>query len=160
MGIELDWRPLDDGTHQARLRVEFEGRGDLVALIESSESPSRFEDKLEVPRQEIKINGRIGLERTSLGLEVTLHELPRSVRIRFESRLGAQVTAMCEQLAVLFLGAADCSVIEALFSAADAPLPEPGTSYLLTEQHLGAEGLTLLDLYLSRQMDRQEDPIR
>lgn len=160
IGHRARLKPLDDGTHEARLRVELEGRGTLLAVMEGGESPRRFEDELEVPRQEIALEGRIGLERTSNGFQVIIHELPPSVRVRFRSRLGSQVTELCEQVAVLFLGAANCSGIEEMFSAADAPLPEPGTTYLLTEQHLGSEGLTLLDIYMSRQLDRHEGSIR
>lgn len=143
--LELD--PLGDGTYRSSVAVDFLGKGDLVARFETDAgTSSRLEDELVVPRQTLRLDGRIKFRRVPAGWEVTALELPPTAEVAINSRLANSLVTLCGQLAA-FLGF-DCDGLDASLSLVRVDLPEPGSVFLLEEADLTPEEAQLLDAYL------------
>jgi len=143
--LELD--PVGDGTYRSSVAVDFLGKGDLVARFETDAgTSSQLEDELVVPRQTLRLDGRVKFRRVPLGWEVTALELPAEAQIRINSRLANSLLTLCGQLSA-FLGF-DCDGLDASLSQVRVNLPEPGSIFLLEEADLTPDEARLLDSYL------------
>jgi len=143
--LELD--PVGDGTYRSKVAVDFLGKGDLVARFETDAgTSSQLEDELVVPRQTLRLDGRVKFRRVPLGWEVTALELPPEAQVRINSRLANSLLTLCGQLSA-FLGF-DCDGLDASLSQVRVNLPEPGSVFLLEEADLTPEETRRLDAYL------------
>lgn len=139
--------PLSDGTFRASVGVDLLGSGDLVAnLVTAAGTSSRLEDLVVVPRQTVRLDGRVRFSRVADGWDVTALSLPRQVEIDIQSRLAGSLVSLCGQMAV-FLGL-DCDGLDRSLSRAEVPLPEPGSVFFLPEEDLSAAEAATLDAYL------------
>lgn len=141
--------PAGNGQHHATLDLEFEGRGTIEAEIAIGHIRSHLDDELVVPRQRLKLEGRIELARTEQGYLITTRELDDDVEVEIESRLAGQLFSLCHQL-VLVLVTMDCQALENALSRVRAPLPAAGESYLLPDEELSDDDRRTLDAYLTR----------
>lgn len=139
--------PLSDGTFRASVGVDLLGSGDLVAnLVTAAGTSSRLEDLVVVPRQTVRLDGRVRFSRVADGWDVTALALPDRVKIDIQSRLAGSLVSLCGQMAV-FLGL-DCDGLDRSLSRAEVPLPEPGSVFFLPEEDLSAAEAATLDAYL------------
>lgn len=141
--------PRADGSYDATLELEFAGRGTLVADFDVSGVTSRFEDELVVPQQRRQLAARVRIARSDEGYLVTPQELPATFEVAIHSRVGSQLVAACNQLAVLGLGVVDCRSLNRAFSRVAVPMPEAGETYLVERARLGEEDRRRLDAFLS-----------
>ena len=144
----LRLEPGIGNSHSAELRVEFMGKGWLVADVEVGGASTRFQDEVQVPPQALEMQGRVRLRRVRGGYEVTPEQLPRNVRVRIQSGIGRQIVNLCDGVSVLPFTDVDCPALERELTRAVVPLPAPGESFLLEDAELTAQERQQLDGYL------------
>lgn len=137
----LELVPRSDGTFDARLRVEVEGWGDLVATTAGGQ---RLTDRVRVPRQSLEPVGRVAIERGAESFFITYLGGPRGLPLVVESRLGEQLLATCGSFAAMPLLHVDCSGLESAFRSVELPMPAVGHRFELGAEHLTAEERALL----------------
>jgi hypothetical protein len=145
----LRLEPGSSGSHSAELRVEFEGRGRLVADVDIAGLGGRFEDEVIVPAQAADLEGRVRVQKAAGGYLVTPEQLPPRVAVRIRSGLAGQIVGLCETAAQVPFTSLDCSGLNRRLSTALVPLPAPGESYLLEDADLSAEERRILDASLA-----------
>jgi hypothetical protein len=144
----LRLEPGIGNSHSAELRVEFMGKGWLVADVEVGGASTRFQDEVQVPPQALEMQGRVRLRRVRGGYEVTPEQLPQNVRVRIQSGIGRQIVNLCDGVSVLPFTEVDCPALERELTRAVVPLPAPGESFLLEDAELTAQERQQLDGYL------------
>ena len=130
----VDLRPSTAGSYEARIRVNFSGEGDVFAELEMAGAETKLEDHVVAPRQEVEVMARIRFRQVDGGYEVETLELPPSVEVEIESRLGEQIIGVC-QSALVLLGV-QCGGLDEMFSSATIPLPKAGGTYFISEEQL------------------------
>ena len=139
--------PHGDGSYLASVGIDLMGSGDLVAdLVTDAGTSSRLEDVVIVPRQELRLDGRVRFARVPGGWDVTALSLPGEVELDIQSRLAGNLVSLCGQMAV-FLGL-DCDGLDRSLSRVEVPLPEPGSVFFLPEEDLSPAEAAALDAYL------------
>jgi hypothetical protein len=144
----LRLEPGQDGVHTGELRVEFEGRGLLVADIDVAGFGTRMQDQVVVPRQIANLEGRVSVKRAPGGYQVILEELPPRLGIKIESALAGRIVRTCENAVQLSQADIDCSGLDQRLSRVVFPLPRAGEIYLLEEAELTPAERQQLDAYL------------
>jgi hypothetical protein len=145
----LRLEPGAGNSFTADLRVEFSGKGWLVADVDMSGVSTRLQDEVRVPPQALEMQGRIRLRKVRGGYEVTPEQLPRSVSVRIESGVGRSLLDLCDGVSALPLADVDCSALGQSLSRAVVPLPAAGESFLLEDADLTPAERRQLDGYLS-----------
>lgn len=141
--------PLGDGTYDASIVLDFLGSGDLTAdLVTDAGTSSRLDDLVIVPRQAIRLDGRVRFARVPGGWDVTALSLPKQVEIAIQSRLVGNLVTMCGSMGV-FLGL-DCDALDASLSRIDVPMPEAGSVFFLPEEELTEPEVRALEAFLAR----------
>jgi hypothetical protein len=139
--------PHGDGSYLASVGIDLMGSGDLVAdLVTDAGTSSRLEDVVIVPRQQVRLDGRVRFARVPDGWDVTALSLPREVKLDIQSRLAGNLVTLCGQMAV-FLGL-DCDGLDRSLSRVGVPLPEAGSVFFLPEEDLSPAEVAALDAYL------------
>lgn len=139
--------PLGDGTHETSIVLDFLGSGDLVAdLVTEGGTSSRLDDLVIVPRQAVRLDGRVRFARVPGGWDVTALRLPKVVPISIQSRLVGNLVTMCGQMGV-FLGL-DCDGLDRSLSRIEVPMPEAGSVFFLPEEELTTDEARALDAFL------------
>lgn len=149
LGHRLVLTPRADGSHDVELTLDFAGSGTLIAALDLAGAPSRFEDRLTVPRQSRTIPARVRLAAVPEGYSITTLMLPVAFPVVIESRLGSQLVAACLPLAALGLAPVSCDDLHRAFSLVRLPLPEPGETYLFTAERFSPQSRQRLDRYLA-----------
>lgn len=144
----LRLEPGSGDSHSADLRVEFEGRGWLVADVDVGGVASRLQDEVVVPPQAVALQGRVKLRKVREGYLVTTEQLPPRVRVKIQSGVGSRIVDVCDGFSALPLTSLDCPALEQALSRAVVPLPQPGETFLLENGELTAEERQRLDAYL------------
>ena len=135
-----------DGTYDARIRVNFSGDGDIVAQVGMVGAQTELEDHVIAPPQEVEVLAKIKFRRVEEGYEVETIELPATVEVEIESRMGAQIIDTCKS-ALSFLGV-ECGGIEAMFNSASVPLPKAGGTYFISNDKLSRSERRRLNRFL------------
>lgn len=143
--------PDGDG-HRVALEVSFEGSGRVEADVVMGAVASQLADDLVIPRQTLRLEGRVGIARGEGGYVVTALELPATTSVRIQSRLAGRLVGLCRPMA-LVLVSLDCGALEQALSVVSVPLPEPGTAYLLPDIEIEADERARFDAYLSQRPD-------
>lgn len=143
----LRLEPGVGGSHSAELRVEFQGKGWLVADVDVAGMASRLQDEVVVPPQALNVQGRVRITRDPNAYVITPEQLPKRVRVRIQSGIATDVVGACRGVAVL--AGIDCGGVQQALSTAVVPLPPPGESYLLEDAELTAAERRQLDSYLA-----------
>ncbi len=121
----------DDATLDASFEVDFEGEGEIVAVLETGKVKNRLEDRVRAPRQTVRVDGRIRLQRTEGGYLMNLLEAPPSVELKIESELAGNLLSLCQVLAKLPLLPVRCDDLQAALSVVTVPLPGPDEQVFL-----------------------------
>jgi hypothetical protein len=141
--------PRGDGTFDTSIVLDFLGSGDLIAdMVTDAGTSSRMEDLVIVPRQAVRLNGRVRFARVPGGWDVTALSLPKKVEIGIQSRLAGNLVTMCGTMGV-FLGL-DCDALDASLSRVDVPLPEAGSVFFLPESELTEAEVGALERFLGQ----------
>jgi hypothetical protein len=144
----LRLEPGAGGSNSAELRLEFSGKGWLVADVEMGGVSSRLQDEVVVPPQVLEMQGRVRVRKVRGGYEVTPEQLPRQVSVRIQSGLGQQLVELCDGASAL-LTELDCPGLQRSLSRAVVPLPAPGETFMLADSDLSPEERQQLEAYLS-----------
>jgi hypothetical protein len=146
----LRLEPGTGGSHTAELRVEFLGKGWLVADVDvAGLANTRLQDQVLVPPQAVNLEGRVRLSREPGAYVVTTEQLPSRIRVRIQSGIAGKVVGFCDRIPVLPGADLDCERLDRALSTAVVPLPPAGESYLLEDGDLTTEERRQLDTYLS-----------
>jgi hypothetical protein len=145
----LRLEPGPGGSHSAELRVEFQGKGWLVADVDvAGFTGTRLQDEVLVPAQAATLEGRVKVTREPGAYVVTTEQLPKQVRVKIQSGVGTQIVSFCDRVPTL-LGDLDCARLDQALSSAVVPLPPPGESYLLEDADLTPQERQQLESYLA-----------
>ncbi|HYO13814.1 MAG TPA: hypothetical protein VE685_11530 [Thermoanaerobaculia bacterium] len=144
----LRLEPGPGGVHTAELRVEFEGRGLLVADIDVAGFGTRMQDQVVVPRQIANLEGRAAVQRVPEGYRIILEELPPRLAVHVESEMAGRIVGTCERAAQFSQVDVDCSGLDRKLSNIVFPTPRAGEVYLLEETDLTPAERERLDAYL------------
>jgi hypothetical protein len=150
----LRLEPGPGGSHTAELRVEFLGKGWLVADVDvAGFTGTRLQDQVMVPPQAATLEGRVRVAREPGAWVVTTEQLPKQLRVKIQSGVGNQIVGFCDRIPTL-LADLDCARLDQALSSAVVPLPPPGESYLLEDADLTPQERRQLDAYLSASRGR------
>jgi hypothetical protein len=138
------------GSHSAELRVEFEGKGRLVADVDVAGFGTRLQDNVVVPPQAANLEGRVKVRKVAGGYGVTPEQLPPRVAIRIESGIAGRVVGVCESASRISLAEMDCAGLARRLSVASIPLPSAGEEFLLEAAELTPAEREQLDAYLGK----------
>ncbi len=150
----LRLEPGSGGSHAAELRVEFQGKGWLVADVDvAGFAGTRLQDEVIIPPQAATLEGRVRVTREPGAYVVTTEQLPKQIRVKIQSNVGNQIVAFCDRIPTL-LGDLDCDRLDQAFSSAAVPLPKAGESYLLEDADLTPQERQQLETYLAASRSR------
>lgn len=138
-------------SHSAELRVDFSGKGWLVADVDVAGIGGRLEDNVTVPAQSRTVEGRARIRKVAEGYLITPEQLPESIRVQIQSGVGSRIVGFCDRAAALLFSDTDCGALDRALSTAVVPLPAPGESYLLENAELTAAERQRIDAYLARE---------
>lgn len=145
----LRLEPGPGGSHSAELRVEFLGKGRLVADVDVAGLATRLQDDVVVPPQAATLEGRVRVTRDPGAYVITTEQLPKQMKVRIQSGIAGQVVGFCDRIPALLAADLDCERLNRLLSTATVPLPPAGESYLLEDADLTPEERSQLDAYLA-----------
>ena len=147
---QLTFQPLDGGSIDARVEVEFEGGGQLIADIEGVGVASRFDDQVTVQRQIMVVTGPARLERVDEGYQITLLEQPTATPILVESEFAAQIDSLCKGLDSLPLVSLNCPALNKALTELEPPMPESGEQFFLSQERLTAKERRFFNRYAAK----------
>lgn len=107
----------------ASFEVDFEGEGDLVAVLEAGTIKNRLKDHVRAPRQTVRVDGRIRLQKIEGGYAVTFLEGPPNVELKIESELAGNLVSLCQVLSRIPLVPVRCDGLREALSVVTVPLP-------------------------------------
>ena len=139
--------PADGGTHTIRVDLELSGSGTINAVLRMAGLEGKLDDELTLPRQTLRMDGKIRLARTAAGYAIALVQAPPSVEVQIQSQLAGRLVPVCRQMA-LVLVTFDCAALEDALSRVQVPIPKPGTEFLLPIGEVTPEEAKALDSYL------------
>ena len=139
--------PAGEGTHTVRVDLELLGSGTINAVLRMAGLEGKLDDTLVLPRQTLRMDGRIRLARSAAGYQIALVEAPPSVEVQIQSKLAGRLVPVCRQMA-LVLVTFDCAALEDALSRVQVPMPKPGTEFLLPINEVTPEEAKALDAYL------------
>jgi hypothetical protein len=146
----LRLEPGPGGSHTAELRVEFLGKGRIVADLDMAGlAATRLQDEVLVPPQTAILEGRVRVAREPGAYVITTEQLPKQMRVKIQSGIAGQVVGFCDRIPVLLAPDLDCERLNQALSNAVVPLPPAGESYLLEDADLTAQERSQLDAYLA-----------
>lgn len=144
-GNRLTLEPRSDGTLEAKIEVDFEGRGHLVADVENV---GRFEDRVRAPRQTARAGGRVRLTRDGDNYLFTIEKADRSVALEIDSGVARQVVSACRIVAVLMR--LPCQSIEQALSVVHVPMPGKGEQIPVPADLLSDEEKAFFDRFVTK----------
>ena len=140
--------PRPDGSFDAVLDLQIQGKGTLIADLTLGPAVQQIPDEVVVPPQTISLAGRAMIRRVEGGYEVTATELPAQVEVAVQSQAANQILALCDNAALLTLGAIDCGGLESTLTRPAMPLPA-GQSFVLSDGDLSPANRLQLDALIS-----------
>ncbi len=146
-GHRLSLRPLGNGLHQFHLIAEFEGSGDLSAIIDLMGLDSQFTDTFLIPLQKKKMTGKVKIEHSETGYRITPVSLPKQTQVIIRTGLGGKLVNGCRSLSWLPDAVLDCKNLKRSLTRLTVPLPQ-GRSYFVAMADLTPQEQDLLAAYL------------
>lgn len=128
--------PAGGGVLDATVECEIDGGGQLVAVVETAASRNDFNDQLVVPRQTLRLAGKLRLERVESGFRFTVVEAPATLGITIRSAALDRILGACDALSQIPLLALSCKGLEQALSTARVPVPKAGESFVLADSSL------------------------
>ncbi len=145
-GNRLTLAANGDGSLDASMEVDFEGRGHLIADVESI---GRFEDRVEAPRQTARAAGVVRLTRSGDNYLFTVVESDPSVGLEIKSGLTSQIVGACRVFAMLM--SLPCDGLETSLSVIQVPMPEAGEQFQVRADLLSDEEKAFFEGFISSQ---------
>lgn len=139
--------PRSDGAFDAELELDIQGKGAIVADVTLGAVAETFTDDVIIPLQKLKLAGKVKLRRVAGAYEVTAIELPAKLQIAVQSRTVNQILTLCDNAALLTLGAIDCTGLDRALTRPAVSLPA-GQSFTLADGDLSDEDRRQLDALL------------
>ncbi len=143
-GNRLTLVPQAGGTIEAMMEVDFEGRGHLIADVESL---GRFEDHVEAPRQSARVAGVVRLTRAAGNYLFTVETADPYASLEIHSGVARQVVGACRILAMLMN--LPCDGIENSLATVRVPMPGPGEQFQVRADQLTDGEKAFLDRFVS-----------
>ncbi len=143
-GNRLTLAPRADGTLDAAVEIDFEGRGHLIADVETI---GRFEDRVEAPRQTSRAAGIVRLTRADGHYLFTIESADPDARLEIKSGVAHQVVGACRVFALLLN--LPCDGIEKSLTVVRVPMPGPGEQIPVRADLLTDEERAFLDRFAS-----------
>lgn len=148
---ELRLRPMAGGAHAALLWARFQGEADVEADLDIAGLPGQIADFVELPLQEMRLEGQVELSRVGDSYRLVTVSLPPYAKMKIRSRLGGQLVSICRTLTLFSPGGgAECDLLQHSLSELRLPLPEPGSDFSITAAQLTENERHQLDAYLAR----------
>ncbi len=135
------------GVARASIEVDLDGEGLLEARLESAGIGSNFDDEVVLPRQTLRLAGRIKIEQGSDELILTVLEAPAEVSLEIDSDLASQLVGVCQLFGKLL--PMDCGALRLSLSRVKAPLPAVGERFRLPESRLSPAELAYFKAVLA-----------
>ncbi len=127
-----------DGVFEAELELEISGAGQISADVVIGRLESQLTQNLVVPLQTLRLEGAVAILRDEAGYRIRTERMPPAVLVRIESELGARLSVVCRQMALVLVNL-DCDAIERAVTLVRVPLPEAGGEYLIAVEDTTAE---------------------
>ncbi len=143
-GNRLTLTPNADGSLDAVIEVDFEGRGHLIADVETI---GRFEDRVQAPRQTARAEGTVRLTRAGDDYLFTVEQADRFVGLEINSGVAGQVVGACRVFAMLM--SLPCDGLEKSLSVVNVPMPGPGEQFQVPADLLSDEEKAFFDRFAS-----------
>lgn len=140
--------PNRAGSADAWAEAEIEGAGDLVAKIDSGSLATQFQDRVIVPRQVVRFQGKTRVVRDAEGYVLRLVEGPPSVPVRIRSGVVDRCVALCNGLALF--SAVDCGRLETALSTVNVPLRAEESALRIPRAKLSESERVYLDRLVNR----------
>ena len=96
----------------------------------------RFVRRIDDPYFRYTPNTAEGMLPVADGYEITPEQLPSRIEVAVQSRTVNQILALCDQAAMLSLGAVDCSGLDRALTRPAVPIPGGGGSFFLADENL------------------------
>ncbi len=140
--------PSRGGNADAWAEAEIEGAGDLVAKIESGSMATQFQDRVIVPRQVVRLQGKARVSRDAESYLLRLVEGPPSVPVRIRSGVIDRCVALCNGLALF--SAVNCGRLETALSTLNVPLRAEESALRIPRVELSESERAYLDRVVTR----------
>jgi hypothetical protein len=140
--------PRGDGSYDARVALEFLGKGALTGDLEMAGQGTRLQDELIVPQQTVELTGRVRIEKAETGYSIETLALPAELGLTVKSQIAARFVTWCDRISLVPFTNLDCAGLERSMSDIKVPLPPAGETYVLPFEELGEEERAALDAYL------------
>ena len=138
--------PSADGDPDAWVGAEFEGAGDLVADLEGGSIATQLRDHVVVPRQTVRLRGKVRVGRDAEGYRLRVLEAPPSVPVQIRSDLIGRCVAVCRGLGLLAV--VDCGRLERALSTVQVPIRSDQSTLRLAYARLSATDRAYLDRFV------------
>ena len=133
----------------ATVDLSLSGSGLIEADVQLGSIESRLEDELTLPRQALRLEGRVSVARSDGGYVVRTLTLPETITVQIESRLAKQLFAICRPMA-LVLVSMDCVALENALTRIVVPLPAAGEGYVLGFEEMTPEEQARFERFLDQ----------
>lgn len=137
-----------DGVFMGEVELDVQGKGALVADVTMGPIVRQLTDEIIVPPQTIRLAGKVLIRRVADGYEITPEKLPERIEVAVQSRTINQILALCDQAAILSLGAVDCAGLDLALTHPAVPVPGGGQAFLLGDDNLTDADRARLDALL------------
>ena len=138
--------PSADGDPDAWVGAEFEGAGDLVADLEGGTLATQLQDQVVVPRQTVRLRGKVRVARDAESYRLRVLEAPPSVPVQIRSGLISRCVAVCRGLGLLAV--VDCGRLERALSTVQVPIRSDQAILRLPYDQLSATDRAYLDRFV------------
>jgi hypothetical protein len=138
--------PSADGDPDAWVGAEFEGAGDLVADLEGGTLATQLQDQVVVPRQTVRLRGKVRVARDAESYRLRVLEAPPSVPVQIRSGLISRCVAVCRGLGLLAV--VDCGRLERALSTVQVPIRSDQAILSLPNAQLSATDRAYLDRFV------------
>ena len=150
---ELQLGAVGDGVDAGRVKARFSGKAHLVAELGVGDVTSEIDDNIELPLQEIDLEGRVELVREGDGYRVTTLETPSHLEIQVESDLAGRLELLCRGFAIMAMGSIDCESLDQSLTRIKLPLPELGREFIISSSDLTPHERQQIEDYLEQRGD-------
>lgn len=140
--------PLAGGIFAGRLELDVQGKGRLIADVEFGPLRERFDEEVVVPPQTLVILGKVRMRRVEGGYAVDAVELQPEIELAVQSPTLNSILALCDQAAILALGAIDCRHLDRALTRPKVPIPS-GQSFTLQDADLTDDDRRAIDALIA-----------
>jgi len=138
--------PSADGDPDAWVGAEFEGAGDLVADLQGGTLATQIQDRVVVPRQTVRLRGKLRVTRDADSYTLRALEAPPSVPVQIRSGLIDRCVAICRGLGLLAV--VDCERLERALSTVQVPIRSDQAALRIPHDRLSETDRAYLDRFV------------